>query len=180
LGAAAAVPAVFVAQAPPAAAAPSAEPATDPPVTGDGFCSTTMLTPEEIEQGRTSTVTCYPTFEESLEGVGLEPISEARALTMSDAQLNADGILAIHYDGPGGMGEPLTVRGSDCGGGGVIFEAGTPWNDRVRSTAPRGCSQIKHWTEPNYTGTVELVGGLPIGSLSPSLAGRVSSMRYWQ
>lgn len=176
LGAVAAVP-TALAVAPPAGSAATTAPPPDrqEPST---FCSTMMLTPEQLDAGATSTVRCYSTLEESLRAIGVDISPTMRTTSVDDVMSNGDPVIAVHYESfePGQV--PLAVGGNVCNGGGVSFPAGTYWNDRIRATATRGCSTVKHFTEPDYAGQAETVSN-GLGVLSPTLAGRVSSMRYW-
>jgi hypothetical protein len=177
IGAAAAVP-TALSVAPSVAAAAIVAPAPPEEPASSTFCSTVLLTPDELAAGVMSTVRCYPTLDESLSAIGVTPMG-ATTLASSDGAIANGGVIALHYDGDGGRGTPLSIGGTECNGGGLSFPAGHPWNDRIRSTAPRGCSTAKHWTEPDYQGATETVVGPGTGNLSGALAGRVSSVRYY-
>jgi hypothetical protein len=181
LGAAAAVPVVLTIQAPPVAAetTPPDRRDADPPGDEGSFCSTVMLTPEELDAGVISTVNCYPTMDESLRAIGVDvPAAEVLRAAQSDVALNAD-VVAIHYDD---KGEAMSVGGSTCGGGGVSFGVGHAWNDRIYSTQPKHCSSIKHWVDANYGGVSQAVTPSrqdEILGLNGTLARNVSSIRYY-
>jgi hypothetical protein len=185
IGAAAAVPtALLAAPAAPAAAAPAATAAPPPPPTKAGepslYCSTLMLTPEQLEAHVLSTVQCFDTYDESLRAVGIDPASMTRA-TSDGATTNADQvILAQHYEDPGGQGASLAIYGyKPCNGGGVQFGTTNPWNDRIQSTAPRACSTVKHWTEPDFNGSMDTASGSGTRPLQNGLASKVSSIKYY-
>ena len=179
IGAAAAVPSALAVSSPATAAAarPTAPPPRQEP--SPEYCSTLALTPEQLDAGALSTVTCYPTYEESLRAIGAEPLATSGAGASADEVADGDGVIALHFENPSGDGSPLTIGGSSCNGGGVSFPVGSAWNDRIRATAPRGCSTVKHWTEPDYSGPTDTVTGSGTRSLSGALAGRVSSIRYY-
>jgi hypothetical protein len=179
MGAAAAVPtALAVAPTAPVAAATTAPPpADDPP---PSFCATVMLTPEQLDAGVLSTVRCADTYEGSLRAIGVEPASAAGgASTSAGPVTNGWVLLADHYEEWQGGGMPLSIWGDVCDGGGVSFPAGDAWNDRIRATAPRACSRVKHFADAGFSGTAELItrnNGIGL-SVVP---GAVSSMRYYQ
>lgn len=176
IGAAVVVPAALSASAPVAAStAPAPSGQEDP---GATYCATTMLSAEQIDAGVRSTIVCFDSLDESLRSVGLDPGTVTRSASgVPQAALNAGGLVAVHYDNVNGQGLYLNINGSGCNGGGVSFAPWEFWNDRIRSTAHRGCSTIKHWAEPQYQGDmVATTGGVTnLGSL----AGRVTSVRYF-
>jgi len=135
-----------------------------------------MLTPEQLSAGVRSTVRCFATSDEALRDVGLDP-STMRATSSGDATTNATPAVAYHYEYDQGGGTPLIVNGTACNGGGVSFSYGDYWNDRIKATAPRGCSTIKHFADSNFAGATEIVSG-PLTKLN-ALYGQVSSIRYY-
>jgi hypothetical protein len=138
------------------------------------------LTAEQLDAGVLSTVRCYDTYEESLRAVGIDPAASSTVRTTS-ADVVGNGLvsLADHYEEPWGGGVPLTIWGNQvCDGGGVSFVAGDPWNDRIRSTAPRACSRVKHFADAGFSGSAETIVKNNGGALS-ILPGAVSSMRYY-
>jgi hypothetical protein len=192
-GAAAAVPAALtVATAQPVAASPpvTASPPAEPDGQAQPFCSTELLSAGQVAAGATSTITCYPTLDESLRSIGVDPSPYAGAGNSPEAFAAAaatdpvtdpvgtsDNLLALHYDDVLGRGTVLSIGGSGCDGGGISLNAGDYWNDRIRSTMPQACSKVKHWADANYTGSSEMASS-PL-NLSGLLAGRVTSIRYY-
>ena len=131
---------------------------TEPAAT---YCSTTELTPDQIAAGEHSTITCYTSLDSSLRAVGIDTPKgaslEGLATTMA---ASGSGVAAIHYKNASGAGEYLTVAGDGCDGGGLSFEAGESWNDSIVATRHRLCSQVKHYSDANYGGTIQTtVGG---------------------
>jgi hypothetical protein len=169
---AAAIPLV----APPVAAAAMAEPST-PSV----YCTTHELTAEQIDAGAISEIACYPTLESSLEAAGLEVPDGVDGPTALAAQAEAGGVVAVHYMSSSGSGDYLTVLGNGCDGGGLSFAAGDKWNDAIVSTRHRLCSQVKHFSDANYGGSIQNTYGYngQLNVLSSPLARQVSSIRYY-
>lgn len=159
-----------------ASAAPAPPEQEEP---GTTYCITTMLTPEQMDAGVTSTIDCFDSLDESLRSVGIDPGTVARSSSgVPQVALNSGGLVAVHYENSNGQGKYLNINGTTCEGGGVSFAPGDEWNDRIRSTSHRGCSRIKHWADVEYQGEVLLTSGAGIANLG-SLSGRVSSMRYY-
>lgn len=142
-----------------------------------------LLTPDELAAGKRSTVDCYPTMDESLRAIGVADPANAVVRSADgdpiiddDPTINAGNIVAIHYQP---SGHALTIGGTNCNGGGISFDYGHAWNDRITSTAGRRCLSIKHWTDANFSGASQAASGSGQVSLAPGIAGQVSSMRYW-
>jgi hypothetical protein len=167
------------------------------------FCSTYVLTAEQITAGVTSRVDCYATLAESRVAVGLSPdesteaeLSAARAVTgeakSQGAADRADGLAvaassgnlawARHYDYVGG-GASFTVSGpaTGCDGSGISFAAGDPWNDRISSTRHYLCGKVKHWTDGGFGGNLDITVGLlnQLLGLGGLLDNQATSMRYF-
>jgi len=180
LGAAAAVPAALSLTVPTAASAapaPATQPEDDP--SPDRFCSTSLLTPAEMDAGVTSTVVCYDTLDDSLRSVGVDPAAVPASLSSGQVvALSGEGFVAVHHRNNNGLGESLSIRGSECNGGGLNFGPGDYWNDAFRSTTNRACSTVKHWSEPNYSGDMATTTGIGSSNLG-SVSGRVSSIKYF-
>lgn len=144
------------------------------------YCSTNLLTPAEMQAGVTSVIHCYPTFDASLGAVG---VRAPAGVTASAAMETADvsGLVAIHYKMNNGIGQYLAIAGTTCNGGGISFNAGDPWNDVITSTRHQSCSQVKHWSDANFSGAEETTNGGSgtIVTLRSVVAGQVSSIKYF-
>ena len=174
---AAAIPlmAPTIAGAAPLSSAPSAEPSASQP-----YCSTQELTPEQMAAGETSQITCYSSLDASLRAVGIAAPTGATADSMMTAGTSASGVAAVHYKNSNGTGEYLSVAGDGCDGGGLSFTAGDNWNDAILATRHRLCSQVKHYSDADYSGNIQTTNG-PNGMLvqmNSALARQVSSIRY--
>jgi len=126
-------------------------------------CWTYALTDEEIADGVTSVIECEPASE----------ATEEVAARMST-------VLARHFWSPNGSGSYFDVLGTTCGGGGISFAAGDPWNDNIRSTEHRLCGTVKYWEHAGNTGASEYLGGSPwqIRNLT-TMAGYTSAVQYY-
>lgn len=164
------------------AVAPSA--VARPPVDADAgaqHCTTRLLTLAELRAGVRSEVTCADTFAAAMGSVGVvvpagRPVADQEAVALASGS-----VLAVHHDQAAGAGSTLSITGTSCSGGGISFGAGDGWNDRIRSTTHRLCTQVKHWTGPEYAGSSQLTegGDGAVRNLNGALAGAVSSIRYW-
>jgi hypothetical protein len=145
------------------------------------FCSTTELTPEQMAAGVTSQITCYGTLDASLRAVGIDaPKGTTVDNLMSTEGASASGVAAVHYKTTNGSGEYLSVAGSGCDGGGLSFEAGDSWNDTIMATRHRLCSQVKHYSDADYTGNTQTTNGAngTLVLMNGQLTRQVSSIKY--
>jgi hypothetical protein len=141
-----------------------------------------LLSPEQLAAGVRSTISCFGTNDEALRSIHVDPARAGSARTAgADGGAELDGashLVAVHYESKNGRGMFLNVGGDSCEGGGMNLTG--DWNDRVRSTAPRGCSLIKHWVDADYGGASESVSG---NQQTPTdlvnIGGLVSSVRYF-
>ena len=153
---------------------------SSPPSVSQPYCSTHELTPEQLAAGETSEITCYTSLSDSLRAVGVDAPKGAGVDSLVGTQVAASGIAAVHYKASGGTGEYLSVAGDGCDGGGISFSAGESWNDAIASTRHRLCSQVKHYSDNDYTGSIQTTNG-GNGALVPmnsALSRQVSAIRY--
>jgi len=171
--------------------APAVAGAAPPPTTGSTvtaasqpYCSTTELTPEQMAAGETSQITCYGTLSASLQAVGIDaPKGVTVANVMATATTTASaasGVAAVHYKSTNGTGEYLSVAGDGCDGGGLSFQAGDPWNDTIMATRHRLCSQVKHYSDADYSGNIQTTNGIngTLVLMNAQLTRQVSSIKY--
>lgn len=119
------------------------------------FCIGEAITPEEAARGEVVEVTCTD-----------DPFLLAPQASM---------VLSHHWDQLGG-GSQLTITGSSCSHV-VSFGSGHSWNNRIQSTQPRACGNVKHFDNANQTGDNEVISGSTRQALT-SMRGRTSSMNY--
>jgi hypothetical protein len=139
----------------PAAPGPGAEPE---PIR---VCWTQALSPEEVDAGETSEITCATT-----------------SATAGRAAALLAGGTAIHYDGANGTGSELHVGGT-CGSR-LDIPAGDWWNNRISSTEFVSCGNVKHYVGGGGTGASQLTTGVAGGvvNLNGTLNNQVSSVDY--
>ncbi|MBI2703899.1 MAG: hypothetical protein HYX32_01210 [Actinobacteria bacterium] len=147
------------------------------------YCTTRLLSPAELDQGVKSVVNCSESFTDAMAraGVRMDPNSTPDAVFVDGVQTrDASGWVAVHYDPYGGSAQGLYVLGTTCEGGGISFNAGDYWNDKISSTRHQSCGTIKHWDANNYTGPAEITtgGSGNLSNLGP-MSDRVSSIRYY-
>ena len=144
----------------------------------DTYCSTQLLTPAQMNAGVHSVVTCYSTLAASLTAVGVSTNVTASDLMQTSGDIS--GLVAVHYKMSNGTGQYLAIAGTNCNGGGVSFNGGDPWNDVITATRHQGCSQVKHWSDANFSGSEETTNG-GSGSIVAlrAVAGQVSSIKYF-
>lgn len=108
---------------------------------------------------------CYDSLDASYVAAGIDPadptgrrrpVSTPSAPKMVGAAF-PNQALAYHYKNLNGLGESLTVYGTDCGGGIVNFGAG--WNDVFQSTKQGKCSQVKHFVNSEASGSSQITSG---------------------
>lgn len=175
----AALAAAIPLMAPAVAGAAPAPPATS--ATSQAYCSTQELTPEQMAAGEISHVTCFGTLSESLQAVGIEAPRGAGAESLLSANvITTTGVAAVHYKSTNGSGEYLSVAGDGCDGGGLSFAAGDSWNDAILSTRHRLCSQVKHFSDADYSGNIQTTNGIngTLVQMNSQLARQVSSIKY--
>jgi hypothetical protein len=145
------------------------------------YCSTRLLNPEEMQAGAHSIVTCYSTLTASLQAVGVDLPPAQAATVLAQTSGDVSGLVAVHYKMNSGAGEYLAIAGTTCNGGGVSFNAGDAWNDVITATRHQACSQVKHWSDANYSGAEETTNGGSgsIAALRTAVAGQVSSIKYF-
>lgn len=163
------------------AATPTTTGTTATTAASEPYCSTVELTPEQIAAGQTSEITCYGTLEASLRAVGVDaPAGVTLASAMAADGTTASSVAAIHYKTTNGTGEYLSVAGDGCDGGGLSFQAGDSWNDAIMSTRHRLCSQVKHYSEADYTGNVQTTNGASgtLVMMNSQLTRQVSAIKY--
>ena len=138
-------------------------------------CVTFALSATQIHAGVRSEITCGPTKASALRtAYDQDRNGEPRRMLSST-------VLAVHYTSWTGTGDSLTIYGSSCDGGGVSFSAGGWWNDKIRSTHHRACSDVKHWVDAGYSGASQITTGAnwDVVNLNSTLAGQVSSIAYY-
>jgi hypothetical protein len=182
MGAAAAVPAALAVPVPAVAAEAPPPPSradldADPP---DRFCTTSLLSAEEMAAGATSTIVCYDTFEASMRSLGVDysDLPTERSGDQLVTRSGTGGYVAVHFRESWGGGESLAIEGNQCAGGGVSFAPGDYWNDTFRSTSNRACSTVKHWSDADYQGDMVVTSGSALSNLG-GVSGRVSSIKYF-
>jgi hypothetical protein len=176
------VPLAVLAAAIPLVAPPVAAAAMTSDTTGSpSYCSTRQLTPEEMAAGVTSEIECYPTLEGSLAAVGVAVPEDTTMSQVLSGEAASGSIAAIHYKSSLGSGDYLSVQGDRCDGGGLNFAAGESWNDAIVSTRHRLCSQVKHYTDADYSGNIQSTNGQSgmLLQLNSLLARQVSAIRYF-
>ena len=123
-------------------------------------CVTTAYSAEWIDAGKDSSMIdarCYPTFEEA-------QVAAASTSTMTNENIGTAvaasftyQAIAVHCDGSCVTGGPtLTINGTDCTGGGLVFS--DTWDDRVDQNRHKRCYQITLYAVENYTGGCSTFG----------------------
>jgi hypothetical protein len=143
-----------------AVVAPLAGPSA--PAAADEFCWTMTVSEEEAEMGVTTDVVCD------------EDPPAFRLATVA---------YAIHYDGDDAGTTPsayFTVYGPDDCSGRTNFDVSEWWNNRISSTRYGACTNVKHFTGADLTGSYQLTTG-SYGSWDPlnaTLDNATSSIGY--
>jgi hypothetical protein len=95
------------------------------------------------------TAKCYATFDEAQEAAkAVDTHPTADQMRTESFGFQAIGIFCDGLCGQGGS--TLTVNGTDCGGGGLVFS--DAWDDRVDENWHKKCYEIDLWATESYTG----------------------------
>jgi hypothetical protein len=85
--------------------------------------------------------------------------------------------LGTHFDGYNGTGSSITVVGGSCTGG--WWNTGGAWANRI-SSSYNGCYRLRHYDNPNKTGTwVDTTGVGQTDNLPPIMNNRTESVAYY-
>ena len=127
---------------------------------------------------------CYNSFAEAMldasdGSLALDAGVEGDIMFKNDPikQLAAWFTLGIHYDGYGGSGSSITIKGSSCSGG--YWNASGWWRNRI-SSSYNGCYHLKHHDKPNKIGsTYHTYGTYQIDNIGSWMNNRTESVSYW-
>lgn len=127
--------------------------------------------------------TCYSTFPQAVaamsDGVLRLPPDSTGVLAFGDEGLAttlSSFTLGIHYDGLGGSGSSISVVGSSCTGG--WWNTPSSWRNRISSTY-NGCNQLRHYDNPNKSGSYETTWGSGSTDNLGPLNNRTESVAYY-
>jgi hypothetical protein len=126
--------------------------------------------------------TCFSTFAAAMasasDGALSLPSRTAGDIPFRDARVAstlASFTLGIHYDGFGGTGSSISVVGSSCTGG--WWNTPSSWRNRI-SSSYNGCTRLRHYDNPNTSGSYQDTYGAGTTDNLSSLNNRAESVSY--
>jgi hypothetical protein len=198
LGAVVALPTLAV-----ATSAYADDPTPPAPAPANNACVAHVQTVDEVQRGVPATVTCYPTFVDAMNAVGIpavpgdtpqtiaareraaaaaapDPATTTGAMTMA-ASSPTPVLLSASYtaDGVNNNEVPFSVYGTDCNGGGIDLASSYPaWDNVIGYTSTGLCSKIKHYDAPNFGSGAYQVVSPTSGLLTGAMHKTTSSIKY--
>jgi hypothetical protein len=125
---------------------------------------------------------CFAAFSDAVAAASDGQIELPKGSTGSIVFRNADTAralssftLGIHYDGFNGSGSSISVVGSSCTGG--WWNTPSSWRNRISSTY-NGCARLRHYDNPNKSGSYQDTYGAGTTDNLGSLNNRAESVSY--
>jgi hypothetical protein len=128
-------------------------------------CYIQAISAEEAAAGEVSEIDCY----QVPAGTPIEAPAARGNITF-----------AYIYDVSDTFGDVGIVNGPSCTGGSAVFGTGNGWDNRISATRLVSCGSAKHWASSAFTGSYQLVTGLPgsYHTMNATMNNATSSIEY--